>query len=158
MTQNDSSSAFPRLGRALGAAALLLASHVVVAADAPQFAAPAASSVTTPVIGTLRVTIAMVMVLGAVLAAAWITRRLRGGPGVSAGSLQVMAQVPLGARERAVLLRVGGRQLLVGVAPGCVRTLHVLEESTPPPENGVSTQDDPARPTFRSVLLRSLGR
>lgn len=150
--------AFRATGRALGALQLFAFSLSVRAADAPPFAAPAAGGSTTPVIGTLRVTLAMFLVLGAVLAAAWLTRRLRGGTGAGPGSLQVLAQVPLGARERAVLLRVGGQQLLIGVAPGSVRTLHVLEDVAAAPDDGSMPVPEGARPTFRSLLMRSLGR
>jgi flagellar protein FliO/FliZ len=51
--------------------------------------------------------------------------------GVSAGSssaLRVIGSASLGQREKVVLLEVGGEQLLIGVAPGAVRTLHVLKE------------------------------
>jgi flagellar protein FliO/FliZ len=34
----------------------------------------------------------------------------------------------VGQRERVVLIQVGSQQLLLGVAPGRVQTLHVLEE------------------------------
>src|SRR5579863_1863795 len=100
--------------------AYVVGSDVVRAADAPQFAVPGAQSATTPVIGTLRVTLAMFLVLGALLAAAWFTRRMRGSLGAGESGLRVLAQVSLGARERAVLLRVGAQQILVGVAPGNV--------------------------------------
>jgi flagellar protein FliO/FliZ len=132
-----------------------------IAAAAPQFAAPGVqSSATTPVIGTLRVTMALFLVLAAVLAAAWLTRRLRGGVGGSAGGLQVLAQVPLGARERAVLLRVGRQQILVGVAPGNVRTLHVLDAADESGSEALPAESagSPARPTFKSMLLKSLGK
>jgi len=51
--------------------------------------------------------------------------------GVSAGgvhALRVIGSASVGQREKVVLLEVGGEQLLVGVAPGAVRTLHVLPE------------------------------
>lgn len=138
---------------------LLSMSRVVAAADAPHFAVPDAGNATTPVIGTLRVTIAMFVVLAAVLAAAWLTRRLRGGAAAGPGSLQVMAQVALGARERAILLRVGRQQLLIGVAPGSVRTLHVLSQDELQGRDLPQVQEQSGdRPTFRSVLLRSLGK
>ena len=138
---------------------LLSMSRVVSAADAPHFAIPDPAGATTPVIGTLRVTIAMFVVLAAVLAAAWLTRRLRGGSGAGNGSLQVISQVALGARERAVLLRVGAQHLLIGVAPGSVRTLHVLPESElQPGERSTVQEGDGDRPTVRAVLMRSLGK
>jgi flagellar protein FliO/FliZ len=41
--------------------------------------------------------------------------------------MRVIAGLPLGARERAVLVQVGNQQILLGVAPGRVQMLHVLE-------------------------------
>ena len=105
--------------------------------------------------GTLRVTLAMVLVLGALLGAAWLARRVRGAGAAGSAGLAVLAQVSLGARERAVLLRVGAMQVLVGVAPGNVRTLHVIDGVVEP---GVADPPEVARPTFKSVLLKSLGK
>ncbi len=34
----------------------------------------------------------------------------------------------MGPRERVVLVQVGKQQLLLGVAPGRIQTLHVLDE------------------------------
>ncbi|EQD42713.1 Flagellar biosynthesis protein, FliO, partial [mine drainage metagenome] len=42
------------------------------------------------------------------------------------GALEILASMPLGAKERAVLVKVGDAQILLGVAPGQVNTLHVL--------------------------------
>ena len=136
-------------------------SEVARAAEAPQFAVPGAQSATTPVVGTVRVTLAMFLVLGAVLAAAWFTRRMRGGLSAGETGLRVLAQVSLGARERAVLLRVGTQQILVGVAPGNVRTLHVLDPAATVATDGPAADasaHDPSRPSFKSLLLRSLGK
>jgi|GEM_PF-687390 len=149
-----------RLRRPWLAPALLLgASHLVCAAAATPFAAPALQSIPGPAGGTLRVTVAMVLVLAALMAAAWMARRFRGLGGTSTSSLEVLAQVSLGARERAVLLRVGDRQLLIGVAPGNVRTLHIVDSTaTAALSAAVNTPDGAARPTFRSLLLKSLGK
>ena len=155
-------AAVRRAGCTVVASTLLLGVVVARAGDAPAFAVPGAQSATTPVVGTLRVTLAMILVLGAVLAAAWLTRRMRGAGVGSNTGIQVLAQVSLGARERAVLLRIGGRQVLVGVAPGNVRALHVLDSAASDvPEIGApasATAPDTDRPTFKSMLLKSLGK
>ena len=106
-----------------------------------------------------------VLVLAAVFAAAWLVRRLRnfGRPG--AGAIQIVADVALGTKERAVLIQVGAQQLLVGVAPGRVNTLHVLAEPvrTDDAQRGggadeLSPSSSPSpRPDFKSILKRSLG-
>ncbi len=97
---------------------------------AEPFAAPkAAEPVTTTTAGGLaQVTISLLLVLGAVFAAAWAMRRLRGFGRVAPGAIEVVADVALGQKERAVLVQIGKQQLLLGVAAGSVTTLHVLPE------------------------------
>jgi flagellar protein FliO/FliZ len=143
----------------LASALLMGASHLACAAASTPFAAPAVPSVPGPAGGTLQVTVAMIVVLAAVLGAAWLVRRLRAVSGAPTSSLEVLAQVSLGTRERAVLLRVGDRQVLVGVAPGNVRTLHVVAATSAAAINAApSMPDGMPRPTFKSLLLKSLGK
>jgi flagellar protein FliO/FliZ len=70
--------------------------------------------------------IGLLLVLGLIAALAWGLRRFGRVPLGGRGAVQVLGGVSLGNRERAVLLSVDGTRLLVGVAPGQVRTLHVL--------------------------------
>jgi flagellar protein FliO/FliZ len=142
------------------------ASRMLHAASSTPFAAPVQQAAPTPAGGLLRVIVALLLVLAAVLAAAWLARRMRalsGGGGSS--SLELLAQLSLGARERAVLVRVGDRQLLIGVAPGHVCTLHVLEQSSASmPAASIAQLGESAagsaaaRPSFKSLLLKSLGK
>jgi flagellar protein FliO/FliZ len=80
-------------------------------------------------------------VLALILGLAWVMRRMGGIPGAAAGSLRVLGGLSMGTRERVVLIQVGETQLLIGVAPGRVQTLHVLEQpvqlnETNPPGKG----------------------
>ena len=139
-------------------AALLCGAHQVMhAAAATPFAGPEQVVPSSSSGGVLRVAVALLVVLGAVIAAARLARRMRGLGGSANSSLEVLGSLPLGARERAVLVRVGERQLLIGVAPGNVRTLHVFDDLVAPraPLAGVSEAE---RPTFKSMLLKSLGK
>jgi flagellar protein FliO/FliZ len=127
------------------------------------FAAPLLQAPPSTGGGLLRVTLALLVVLAAVLAAAWLTRRMRSlGSGRAQADLQVLAQMPLGTRERAVLLRVGDCQLLIGVTPTNVRTLHVLPTNfaagSNPEGNAPTKPAEDCRPTFKSMLLKSLGK
>jgi flagellar protein FliO/FliZ len=139
---------------------------LAIAAEAPFASPDAAKTVTTSAAGSLaQVTLSLILVLGAVFASAWLVRRLRnfGRPG--AGAIQIVADVALGAKERAVLIQVGAQQLLVGVAPGRVNTLHVLAEPvrTDDAQRGggadeLTPSSSPSpRPDFKSILKRSLG-
>jgi flagellar protein FliO/FliZ len=134
------------------------------AADKP-FAAPQVNHAPTSATGGLaQVTFSLLLVLGVIFAAAWALKRLRGVGQRGAGTLRIIANLSLGPKERAVLIQVGQQQLLVGVAPGQVTTLHVLTEhvSTDDPSqtrDSVNPSTAPALPAdaFKAILKRSLG-
>src|SRR5262249_2213654 len=75
---------------------------------------------------------------GVVVVPATRVRRARSFSTRGSQLLEVLADVPLGAKERAVLMRVGSTQLLIGVAPGRVNALHVLAEPLPPAESAAT--------------------
>ena len=141
------------------------ASQLAGAAAAAPFAAPEQVASSGSTTGLVRVVVALLVVLGAVIAAGRFARRVRGFGGVTGSSIQVVAQLPLGARERAVLIRIGERQLLIGVAPGSVRTLHVFDDSSASREVAADTaiaapagEGAAVRPSFKALLLKSLGK
>jgi len=76
----------------------------------------------------LRVIGGLLFVVAVILALSWAVRRVGTLTGSVSGKLRVLGSVPVGNRERMVLVQVGEQQLLLGVAPGNVRTLHVLDE------------------------------
>ena len=126
-------------------------------AVAHVFAAPGAVS-SVPVSGVAgigQVTLALCIVLGAIFLCAWLTRRMRNLGGGRFGAVNVIGEVRLGPKERAVLLQVGTTQLLVGVAPGQVSALHVLAEPLAPQ---TPTTPSLVGPSFKSLLRRSLGQ
>jgi flagellar protein FliO/FliZ len=101
------------------------------------------------------VVLALLLVLGVLLVLATLVRRARSWSVRGPRHLEVLADVTLGAKERAVLLRVGGMQLLLGVAPGRVSALHVLTQplELPPP----ATESPLPAASFQALLRRSLG-
>ncbi len=77
----------------------------------------------------LQILAALLLVLGLILGMAWLLRRFGSLPGSGgSGPLRVLTSAMVGQRERVVLVQVGERQLLLGVAPGRVEMLHVLEQ------------------------------
>ena len=127
-------------------------------ASGHPFAAPQVSAPSAPpsVTGLGQVTFALLIVLAAVFAVAWLVRRMRGFGNRVGDAIDVLAEIPLGQKERAVLLKVGQAQILVGVAPGQVSTLHVLTE--PIDLTKVPTGSADGRPSFKALMLRSLGK
>jgi flagellar protein FliO/FliZ len=148
-------------GSVRAAAGAAAAAAAVGAPAAVPFAAPAHDALPGPAGGLLRVLLALVLVVAAIFAAAWVSRRARGAVGARSSNLDVLAQLPLGPRERAVLIRVGERQLLIGVTNGCIRTLHVLDPASIQAD-GTDTAAPgagaPQRPSFKALLLKSLGK
>ncbi|HVH83894.1 MAG TPA: flagellar biosynthetic protein FliO [Steroidobacteraceae bacterium] len=120
---------------------------------APQ-TAPAAHAGALGGLG--QVTLALLLVLGAVFALAWLLKRARTFSSRAGSALDVLAQVPLGQKERAVLLKVGATQILLGVAPGRVNTLYVLPEPLDL-TRAAGTGGGEANSPFRN-LLRSLSK
>ncbi len=148
-----------RLGVVL--AALAATANALAAEPARPFASPSVVQSATPAgIGSLgQVTLSLGLVLVVIFAVAWMVRRMRGFGRTAPGALDVIADLPLGQKERAVLVRVGKQQILLGVAPGRVSTLHVLAEPvdiTVPPAASASGSGE--APSFKSLLMKSLGR
>jgi flagellar protein FliO/FliZ len=144
----------------------LLAPTLAIAQAAVEPARPygAPTAVTSPApsgIASLgQVTVALALVLAVIFVAAWLLRRMRGFGKTGTGALDIIADLAVGQKERAVLIRVGTTQVLIGVAPGRVTTLHVLAEpvSVAPPSIGTAGPASAERPTFKSLLMKSLGK
>ncbi|NOZ11306.1 MAG: flagellar biosynthetic protein FliO [Gammaproteobacteria bacterium] len=84
--------------------------------------------VAPPVTGLLQLSLGLLAVLATIGLCAWLFRRLSRFQSGTQSVLHIEAGLSLGARERVVLMRVGSRHLLLGVAPGRIQTLYVLEE------------------------------
>lgn len=106
--------------------------------------------------GIGHVTLALLVVLAVIFSLAWLVRRARGVTLNSNNTLSVLASVSVGQRERAVLIRCGDTQLLLGVAQGQVTRLHTLAPSTTPVSQEKIAPIE--RPDFKTLLLRSLGK
>ena len=78
-----------------------------------------------------KLTFGMLLVLGLIMAIAWLLKRTGRFQVAAGGGLRILGGLSMGARERVVLMQVGDTQLLVGVAPGRVQTLHVLDQPLP---------------------------
>lgn len=74
----------------------------------------------------LQMVVGLLVVLGIIFAMAWLIRRMGHVQVRMQGVLKVLGGISIGQRERIVLVQVGEQQLLIGVAPGQIRTLHVL--------------------------------
>lgn len=63
-----------------------------------------------------------------ILGLAWIVKRMNNYQIGLHSTLKIIHMISLSQREKIVLMQVGKQQLLIGVAPGQVQTLLVLDE------------------------------
>lgn len=103
--------------------------------------------------------VGLLVVLGAIVALAFMMRRMTGIQSRLGSDFRVVSGISLGARERILLVQVGDRQLVVGVAPGRVQTLHVLDRpiespGRTPAAGSASGAESPFARRLRAVLQR----
>jgi len=99
--------------------------------------APAMKPIIDPLSGAnvFQMVAGLVFVLIIVIAVAWLVRRVGGVTMAGGGAMSVVGGMSMGARERVVLLQVGDEQILIGVSPGRISKLHVLEKPIEPQLN-----------------------
>jgi len=97
---------------------------------------------------------ALLFVLALILALAWLAKRMPGIAGKGNPAWRVVASLPLGPRERVVVVDVGGQQLLLGVGAGGTRALHMLATPLPVVERGQRV----AVPPFAQLLAQHFGK
>jgi len=69
----------------------------------------------------------LLIVLSVFFLCVWGVRKLGGLTVSGAEKMRVVGGLSLGLREKVILLQVGKKQLILGVTPGRIETLHVLE-------------------------------
>jgi flagellar protein FliO/FliZ len=122
-------SRYPGLSSPIIVAAALLLPACVLAAGPAGVVTPAPPDLWS---AALRMTLGLAAVLALLGGAAWLSRRYRVTGRLRSGLIEVMSGISLGTREKVVLIRVGREQVLVGVSPAGMRTLHVISTPLPP--------------------------
>lgn len=115
-------------------------------------AATADTGAASPAAGVSAWGMALLAVLAVIALISWFMRKFGGFSKEAAANLQIVSTLPLGAREKIVVLKAGGKQLVLAVTPGKIETLHVLD-------NPLSA-DMPALPaaevSFAQRLMQSI--
>ncbi len=76
--------------------------------------------------GILATAAGLLLVLATILALAWVARRYGRFTMAGKGMVSLLGGVTLGSRERVVVVQVEDTRLVLGVAPGRIQTLYVL--------------------------------
>ncbi len=134
-----------RHARRVAWGATALAALAAPGAALAQAPAPAGPSV-------LPMLLALGLVLALIPALLWLLRRFGNGSPTApaAAALKVVTQLPLGPRERLVVVDAGGRWILLGVTAGAISRVATL----PRPSGGADAAADAesAVLTFRQLM------
>ena len=95
----------------------------------------------------------LLLVVFLIITIGWLIRRLGGVPMMGGQALKVNAVLSVGAREKVVLVDVGEKQILLGVAPGRVSHLQSFDQPVVKKANADTNTDD-----FSSTIKSLLGK
>lgn len=101
----------------------------------------------------LQLVLGLIVVVLCIIALAWFAKKMNNFQSLTDDSLKIVSAINMGARERIVLLQVGEEQLLVGVSPGRINKLHVLDK---PIESTVSNLDGTAGKGFSDKFKKMM--
>lgn len=127
----------------------LPAAMVMPLAAAPAGSGDAGASLMTQL---TQLGLGLIVVVGLIFLLGYLMRRV--GPMAPQGGqhIRLISSYPLGPRDRLALVDVGGQQLLLGISPGRINTLHVF------PEPVVDSQGEAASGDFARKLQAILKR
>ncbi|NTV10851.1 MAG: flagellar biosynthetic protein FliO [Zoogloea sp.] len=98
----------------------------------------------------------LAVVIGLLVGALFLLKRLSNPAGSLQGAMRTRGAIAVGPRERVVLLEIGGKVLVLGVAPGQVTSLLTLEASELPAATPVATALDTGGRDFQSWLRQMM--
>lgn len=76
----------------------------------------------------LNVTLGLIAIIALIFVLSAFVKRFGSGTFSANTQLKILSSMPLGTRERIVLIDAGGQQLLLGITPTNINTLHVFSD------------------------------
>ncbi|AKM30498.3 flagellar biosynthetic protein FliO [Pandoraea faecigallinarum] len=116
------------VGRAAASAALAALALFPASYAGAQGAASQAAAV--PSLGGASIVqtgFGLVLVLALLFGLAWLAKRFGLQRPLGGGNVRIVGSAAVGQRERVVVVEVAGDWVVLGVAPGQVRSLHVID-------------------------------
>lgn len=118
---------------------------------APRSGLPNSSpSKIKPGASLLNLVLGLGLIVGLIFALFWLVRRMGQGGLLTSNQMKIVAAMPMGTRERIVVIEVGGQQLLLGITATQINTLHVFSEPV------VDTQSVTGQSEFGKKLMAIL--
>lgn len=75
----------------------------------------------------MRLGLTLLFIVGLIFACGWLVRRMAGGSGFNNRHIKVLSVMPLGTREKLMLVKAADETLLIGVTAQSISTLHRYE-------------------------------
>ena len=95
----------------------------------------------------------LLLVLGLIFLLAWLLRRFQSAAPRGNQVIELVGSRALGPRDRLLLVQVGDEQILLGISPGRITPLHVMNT----PVN-LPVKTEQATPEFAQRLMELLGK
>lgn len=93
----------------------------------PALAATTTTANPPPSTGLLQWLVSCFLVIGLILLLAWLLKKSRLVPAMAQNQLRVISALPLGNREKLLVVKVGEQQVLLGMTPTSINLLCQLE-------------------------------
>lgn len=112
----------------------------------------------------VQVTLTLILMVGLILGLAWLARRFAKPLFQQNKQLRLIASLSLGVKEKIILVEVEGKQLVLGVTPQQITSLHVmnipvrqdLDQSQTTEKSELPTNSDLPEKTIASDFSKKL--
>jgi flagellar protein FliO/FliZ len=94
----------------------------------------------------------LILILGLIYGLSWFVKRFSQGGFTQNSTIKMLSAMPLGTRERIMLVDVGGKQILLGITATTINTLHVFDD----PVINTTENIKPATSDFSQKLMALL--
>lgn len=98
----------------------------------------------------------LLLILGLIYGLSWFVKRFSQGGFMQNSTIKMLSSMPLGTRERLLLVDVGGTQMLLGVTAAQINTLHVFSEPVLTAEKSTAVSGSAASSDFSQKLMAIL--
>ncbi|MEX0965160.1 MAG: flagellar biosynthetic protein FliO [Pseudohongiellaceae bacterium] len=97
----------------------------------------------------IQVLLSLVLVVAVIVLLSYLLKKMNLQAATGSGAVRILSVVPLGAKDRLLLVAVGEEQVLIGSSPGCVQKVHTLKKPIDPNFKSESAVQESS---FMSVL------
>lgn len=104
----------------------------------------------------IRISLSLALIVGLIFISAWITKRSGLLRSKRLQRIEVLSNQRIGPRNHLLLVQVGTQQLLLGVTPQHINTLHLFVNNTEVGnlDSAASSDQAPCDANFKKILQR----